>query len=62
MVSRAQLTLEQGDAQPETYVLDPDKPALIGRHKTNQIVLVTSTLRGNTRRSISGRLLVRARY
>jgi transcriptional regulator with GAF, ATPase, and Fis domain len=35
----AQLTLEFGEAKPEAFVLEAEKPASIGRHRTNQIVL-----------------------
>ncbi|CAN5525565.1 sigma-54-dependent Fis family transcriptional regulator [soil metagenome] len=35
----AQLTLEVGEAKPEAFVLEAEKPASIGRHRTNQIVL-----------------------
>jgi transcriptional regulator with GAF, ATPase, and Fis domain len=36
----AQLTLAEGNAQPETLPLEKEKPASIGRHRTNQIVLL----------------------
>ncbi|HEV8059080.1 MAG TPA: FHA domain-containing protein, partial [Gemmataceae bacterium] len=35
----ALLTLEEGEARPHSYGLEPDKSATIGRHRTNVIVL-----------------------
>ncbi len=35
----ALLTLEEGEARPSSYGLEPDKSATIGRHRTNNIVL-----------------------
>jgi len=39
MAVSAHLTLAEGKAQPDSLILQPEKSASIGRHRTNQIVL-----------------------
>ena len=40
MGTQALLTLESGEARPQSYALDPEHPCTIGRHRTSNVVLI----------------------
>src|ERR1700722_16308280 len=40
MGTQALLTLESGEARPQSYTLDPEHACTIGRHRTSNVILI----------------------